>query len=263
MRRDLISKLKREVNHHYTKLLALLREKRYSAHGTRVKYMFFEQKRSNVLLVSFPACAPNTAKYNYVRTLLPFKCNKLFLLDDYGTNHQGCYFIEDKVEKCTLELLKYVINKCDSQEGKGDPLIIVFLGSSKGGYSALNFSFLIPNVNVVIGAPQYYLGTYLDKESTKVNLEFLIGDITEDGKNQLNTRLQKRILSSQIKPETVYFHYSNVEHTYAEHVKDMINDLQTAGIQIVEDVHAYPDHGGLKDFFPRFLQNSIHIIINQ
>ena len=56
----------------------------------------------------------------------------------------------------------------------------MFLGSSKGGYSALNFSFLVPYVNVVIGAPQYYLGSYLDKESTRVNLKYMIGDITEE-----------------------------------------------------------------------------------
>lgn len=224
--------------------------------------MFFEERKSNVLLVSFPACAPNTAKYNYVRTLLPFECNKLFLLDDYGTNHQGCYFIEDKVEKCTLELLKYVINKCDSQKRRG-ALKIVFLGSSKGGYSALNFSFLIPNVSVVIGAPQYYLGTYLDKEETKVNLLYLIGEITEEGKNQLNFRLKKRILSSRIKPNVVYYHYSNAEHTYNEHVKDMLRDLKSVNVKIVEDVKAYPDHGGLKDFFPGFLQNTIQMIFNQ
>lgn len=137
------------------------------------------------------------------------------------------------------------------------------MGSSKGGYSALNFSFLVPNVNVVIGAPQYYFGSYLDKESTRVNLQYLIGDIKEEGKNRLNTRLQMRILSSQIKPEAVYFHYSNVEHTYEEHVKDMLQNLKSVGVKVVEDVHNYPSHGGLKDFFPGFLQNTIKIIINK
>ena len=228
--------------------------------------MFFKEKNSDVLLVSFPACAPNTAKYNYVRTLLPFKCNKLFLLDDYGANHQGCYLVEDNVEKCTLELLKNLINKCERQRTGGgtiDGLKMVFLGSSKGGYSALNFSFLIPNVTAVIGAPQYFLGTYLDKDDTRENLRYLIGDITEDSKNLLNTRLQKRILSSHIKPIEVYFHYSNVEHTYEDHVKDMLRDLKTARVIVIEDVHNYPKHSGLKDHYPLFLQNTIKMIIEQ
>lgn len=257
-----ISKIKRGANHYYSKWLALMREKAFKAYGTRVKYMFFEQRNSNVLLVSFPACAPNTAKYNYVRTLLPFKCNKLFLLDDFGANHQGCYLIQENVEKCTYDLINQVISNCKKQLSRG-ALKLVFLGSSKGGYSALNYSFLISNVNVVIGAPQYYLGTYLDKEGTKENLRYLIGEISEEGKERLNHRLQKRILSSQIKPETVYFHYSNVEHTYEKHVKDLLRDLKSAGVKIVEDVHTYPNHGGLKDFFPGFLQNTIKRIINQ
>ena len=142
------SKAKRGLNHYYSKFQALLREKSYKAFGTRVKYMYFEQRNSNVLLVSFPACSPNTAKYNYMRTLLPFKCNKLFLLDDFGANHQGCYLIQEEVEKCTCKLLNDVIRKCDkSINGMGNSLIIIFLGSSKGGYSALNFSFLLTWAN--------------------------------------------------------------------------------------------------------------------
>lgn len=138
---------------------------------------------------------------------------------------------------------------------------IIFLGSSKGGYSALNFSFLIPNVTVVIGAPQYHLGSYLDKEGTKVNLQYLIGEITKEGKHVLDNRLKERILSSQVKPECVYFHYSNVEHTYEEHVKDMLADLRTAGVKIIEDVHDYPEHGGLATFFPPFLDKKLKEIL--
>ena len=251
----MLGRIKRGYNHYYTKWQSFLHEKRYSAHGTRVKYMFYKEPKSNVLLVSFPACAPNTAKYNYMRTLLPFKCNKLFLLDDFGENHQGCYLAEDKVEKCTSELLHSKIEWCKSKWGGDDsrPLKVIFLGSSKGGYSALNFAFLIPDVYVVIGAPQYYLGSYLDKENTRVNLAFLIGKITEAGKKELNNRLNNRIRTSVIKPKVVYFHYSDVEHTYKEHVKDLLDDLKERGVEVVEDVQTYPEHSGLKDHYPPFL----------
>jgi len=256
---------KRAVNHFYTKWQSFLHEKRYSAHGTRVKYMFYKEHKSNILLVSFPACAPNTAKYNYMRTLLPFKCNKLFLLDDFGENHQGCYFVEDSVEKSVTDLLNAKIAWCEQSlcGGQKSQLKVIFIGSSKGGYSALNFSFLIPNVHVVIGAPQYYLGSYLDKPSTHCNLRFIVKEVTEDKKERLNIRLKNRIKGSETMPNKVYFHYSNVEHTYQEHVKDMIADLKERGVQIVEDVHTYPDHGGLKDFYPPFLVKTINKIINE
>ncbi len=259
-----LKRIKRGYNHFYTKWQSFLHEKRYSAHGTRVKYMFYKESKSNVLLVSFPACAPNTAKYNYMRTLLPFKCNKLFLLDDFGENHQGCYLAEDKVEKCTSELLHSIIEWCTNHLAGAIfcPLKVIFLGSSKGGYSALNFSFIIPDVHVVIGAPQYYLGSYLDKENTKVNLTFLIGNITEEGKKELNDRLKNRIRTSVIQPKVVYFHYSNVEHTYEEHVKDMLYDLKERGIEVVEDVHSYAEHSGLKDYYPPFLVKTIENLID-
>lgn len=258
-----IATIKRGYNHYYTKFQSLLHECQHKAFGTHVKYMFYPQKDSDTLIVSFPACAPNTAKYNYMRTLVPFKCNKLFLLDDFGTNHQGCYLIEDNVEKCTKELLEDIIERCTTRLGGGKNGLrnIIFIGSSKGGYSALNFSLLIPNATVIIGAPQYYLGSYLDKDSTTVNLEYLIGKITEEGKEALNKRLSERILSTSIKPECVYFHYSNVEHTYEEHVRDMLSDLRTARINVEEDVHDYPDHGGLATFYPPFLERTLRKIL--
>lgn len=114
-----LASIKRGFNHYYTKFQSLLHERLHKAFGTRVKYMFYPQKGSDTLLVSFPACAPNTAKYNYMRSLVPFKSNKLFLLDDFGSNHQGCYLIEENVEKCTKELIESVIKSCSNRLGGG------------------------------------------------------------------------------------------------------------------------------------------------
>lgn len=254
-----VKRIYRGLDHTYTKFKSWLNEKKYKAHGTRVKYMFFSESKSNKIIVSFPAFAPqNTARYNYMRTLLPYKCNKLFLLDDFTSNHRGCYLIEKNVEKCTAELIKSIAKKVG---GANLSTRLIFIGSSKGGYSALNFSFLIPGADVVIGSPQYYLGSYLDTQKTQENLRFIIGDVTEDGKERLNNRLRDRIYSSTIRPENVYLHYSKAEHTYDDHVKDMLHDLKTAGINVVEDVHNYPDHGGLKDFYPPFLNKTINDLL--
>ena len=84
---------------------AILHEKIHSEFGVRVKYMFFKKAGSDTLIVSFPACAPNAARYNYVRALSEYSCDKLFLLDDFGSNHQGCYLVEDSVECCVKSLI--------------------------------------------------------------------------------------------------------------------------------------------------------------
>ena len=101
----------RVIDHAHTKINASLKEKKYVAHGTRVKYMFYREKESNVLIVSFPAFSPRTARYNYMRSLQAFKCNKLYLLDDFSSNHRGCYLIENSVERCTKELISSIIQK--------------------------------------------------------------------------------------------------------------------------------------------------------
>lgn len=249
--------IRRGINHYHTRLAAFIKEKKHYAWGTRVKYMFYFNETSDTLVVSFPGCSPNSAKYNYMRTLLPFKCNKLFLLDDFGDNHQGCYLIEDNTEKCVIELIESIVKKTKAKT-------IIFLGSSKGGYSALNFSFLIPNVTVVIGAPQYYLGKYLDTPGTLTNLKYIIGDeITAEKKDRLDNRLRQQILNSRYKPKHVYIHYSEKEHTYPDHVKDMLTDLRKANIDITEDIKDYHEHEQLVEYYPAFLKSVCSQIINQ
>ena len=249
-------KIKRGINHYHTKYAAYLYEKNYEAFGTRVKYMWFKKSDSSTLLVSFPGFDAGMAKYNYMRTLLPFKCHKLFLLDDFSDNHTGCYFVEEHVEQCTKQLIETIIKMTRATN-------VVFLGSSKGGYSALNFSFLIPHVQVVIGSPQYRLAIYLDTPGTQANLRFILGTVTPETKNNLNNRLSQRILSSAIRPQRVFFHYSKGEHTFEEHVKDMLSDLHKVGIQVIEDVHHYSQHGQLVEYYPPYLVKVLSQLLKQ
>lgn len=122
----------------------------------------------------------------------------------------------------------------------------------------MNFSFLIPGVTVIIGAPQYFLGDYLGGPSHLPNLRYILGeDITEEKKQALNVRLRNRILTSDIKPEKVYLHYSNQEHTYEEHIKWMLADLKTAGVELYEDIADYKEHGGVANLYPPFLNNTL------
>lgn len=106
-----ISKVKRVLNRLHTDLNKFLNEKQFHYSEVRIKYMFFASKKADTLIISFPACAPNAARYNYMRTLLPFTCDKLFLLDDFGDNHQGCYLVEERVEECCKQLINNVVNQ--------------------------------------------------------------------------------------------------------------------------------------------------------
>ncbi|MBO7637113.1 MAG: hypothetical protein J6S89_11120 [Paludibacteraceae bacterium] len=226
-----------------------LTEKEHVSDGIKIKYLFHPNKRSKALIVVFPACYENKAQYNYMRTLSSFKCNKLFLLDDFGTNHQGCYLVEDQVEKCCLNLIQSIINRLNGSLDK-----VFLVGGSKGGYSAINFGLRIPDTIVIAGGPQYYLGRYLDKENTIPNLEFLLhGTINELGIKYLDYRLKNLLYTSTIKPNKIYLHFSDKEHTYEEHVRDLLTDVSSAGIPVITDVLDYKSHSDLATFFPLYL----------
>lgn len=237
----------------------LLHEKKYVSNGVLIKYLFQPCKESKALVVVFPACYENKAQYNYMRTLAPFKCNKLFLLDDFGTNHQGCYLVEEQVEKCCIDLIRFVINSIGCPLDK-----ILFVGGSKGGYSAINFSLRIPGTIVIAGAPQYYLGRFLNKENTIPNLDFLLhGKIDDAGINELDHRLKELLATSTIKPEKIYLHFSDNEPTYVKHVRDLLADLSSAQIPVIKDVLNYESHNDLAIFFPPYLAKTIKQELNQ
>ena len=244
-------------NRIWAKSKAILYEKTHDAFGATVKYMFFGKQDNETLVVSFPACAPNAARYNYAGALSPYRCDKLFLLDDFGANHQGCYLVEDSVEKNVLSLIVNYTEKSGKQYNH-----IYFIGSSKGGYSALNFSFLVPNAIPIIGAPQYFLGNFLSKPNLSANLKFIIGeDITEEKIESLNNRLRCRILNSCIQPEEVFIHYSNQEPTFNKHIKYMLEDLHKAGVSLKEDVAAYKTHDELGDQYSLYLKHTLDTLL--
>lgn len=248
----------------FTKLKTLFYERKYNAYNTRIKYMFFSSNKKNVdtLVVVFPACSPNSARYNYVSTIKDIECNKLFLLDDFATNHQGCYFITPNEERCAIDLINNIIEQCAKRCDDKHLQNIVFVGSSKGAYMALNMSLEISNVKLIIGSPKYFLGTNLNKDDTIINLRLLVGDpVTEEGIKRLDLRLKNKILNSRIKPVIIYFHYSDCEHTYSEHVKFLLQDIKDASISLIEDVQHYPTHREIVNFFPPYLVNTLKAIV--
>ena len=250
----------RAINRLYTIFSTKIREKTFSSGENRVKYMFFQKNKKkegqDALAVCFPAFAGKGAKYNYVRTLKKININKLFLLDDIGGYDKGNYLIKPRVEENVRHLIQ---EKIDIFK----PKTLIFFGSSKGGYTALNFSLMFPNVNVCIAAPQYFLSDYLTQEKKYDNLQVILcGNDTEEAKIKLNNRLREKINHALWLPKKVYIHYSTEEHTYKEHIKEMLADLKAKNIKTVEDISNYTNHTDLVYFFPDFLKKSVKDILN-
>ncbi len=214
------------------------------------------------MIIGFQAFSDKGARYNYVRTIRDFDANRLYIKDDFGKNHRGNYYLgcngKFSVERSVYELIDKYIKKCNARK-------LIFIGSSKGGYAALNFGIHYKCSEMIIAAPQYYVGTYLNSDKFMVNLEDIVGkNVTGDMIGQLDRRLKEKIKNDTMGgTQRVYIHYSDREHTYEEHVKDLLEDLSARGIQICENVGNYTEHTDLRYYFPEYLRQCLEEIIRE
>lgn len=249
---SLRKKWKKYIEYIYTKILLLVQQKKYNSGGVCVKYML-EKAPSPVLVVVFSAFTRKglKARYNYVRTLKDVPHNKLFILDDFAQDRRGAYYIghnmEFDEEKATIELIKYIREKVKAKK-------ILFCGSSKGGWAALNIGLQFPHADIISGGPQYKLGQYLRDSGNLEALCHIVGQLTEGNIHIIDGYLKERIRKNPYKAsQRIFLHYSNQEHTYREHIQFLLEDLKEEGYYLEEDVADYADHGDISYFFPDYL----------
>lgn len=116
---------------------------------------------------------------------------------------------------------------------------------------------------VIIGAPQYHIGDYLNEGNRQKILKAIQGG-TGDGKvAELNGLLKKEIEARKnIHKPDIYLHCSVKEHTYREHVHDMINDLEEYGYHVVKNlVDDYEMHSDVGKYYIPFLLGTCREIL--
>lgn len=249
-----------------TKIFQLRHERVYRGENTRLKYMYFpmdhkKPNAANILLVGFQGCHDKEARYNYVRTCEALNVHRLFIKDDFAPNGRGSYYVGEKgqynVERLVHVMVQDFIDRLNPER-------VIFMGSSKGGYGSINCGIEFENAVIIAGAPQYRLGTYLDKPANRPNLIDIIGEYTPENIAALDVRLEHKIKENTLaNTQTCYLHYSNVEHTYEKHIKALRRDLIDSGIRLFEDVADYPEHGDVGKYYPAFLVKTVNEIIAQ
>lgn len=246
-----------------TKLKILFEQKVYEHDGVKVKYLFKENKKSDILVIVFSACTRQgiKARYNYVKTLEGTKCSRLHILDDYAADGRGSYYLGVNFtfseEKATDALI-------DAMIAMSTPRIVVFCGSSKGGYAALNFGLKRENAYIIAGGPQYFLADYLKGPGENCTYRHIVGEDSEEKTRVINTYLQERIRNNPfIATQKIYIHYSTCEHTYSEHIYSMLEELKSSGYRVEEDVESYTNHSDISYFFPDYLKKTISEIMNR
>ena len=223
-------------------------------------YLLFRRKSSDVLIVGFQAFNKKGAFYNYIGTLRKLKVNKLFIKDDFASDGLGDYYLGHNkrfdVERAVFELINETIEQCR-------PKTLIFIGSSKGGYAALNFGIEYPGANIIVAAPQYYLGTYLAGKKSKAPLTDILGNCyTEEDIRMLDNRLKEKILKKREgKPQRIFLHYSPEAEAHDGHAKGLVKDIKQTELFLAEDIQDYPEHWQLKFYFPQYLADTVKDIM--
>ena len=139
---------------------------------------------------------------------------------------------------------------------------LIFCGSSKGGYTALNFGLDYPGSYMVVGGPQYFLGQSLLDTGNIEALKHIAGQVCKEKVEFLNEYLPKKVAANRYAPsQRIYLHYSDSEHTYEEHIRYLRRDLAKKGYRCSEDVAHYKEHGEISLYFPEFLLHSVEEIL--
>lgn len=243
-----------------TKIKILYKEKKFHSNNHRVKYILEKAKGSNDLVVIYSGIPrPGIkARYNYNRTLKNIKANKLFILDDFGFDYRGCFYLgkdgDFLIEKTTRELVEKIKKDLNADR-------TFHVGSSKGGFAALYFGFRDPNSIIISGGPQYILGDHFLKNPRYMEntVPYIFGnDFKEKDVKKLNRIVSDIISETKGNGCKVYLHYSDKEYTYDDHVKHLLKDLNENGVTFHEDVAHYEKHPEIAYHFPSFLVNTLN-----
>lgn len=237
-----------------TKYLMNFKQKVYTGEKYNIKYLLECNKESNDILIVFTACTKEgqKARYNYVRTLEEFSCNKLFILDDFGFDGRGAYYLGKDKDFAISKDVEILIDKiCKKVNAKKE----IYIGSSKGGYAALYFGISRKNTTMIVGAPQYRLGKYLSIPNHKSILTYIMGDESIESIEKLNVLMENRLNENNKENNTIYLHYSTEEETFKSDISPLIEKLNSLSVKTVYDINNYKNHADLTNYFPKYIKD--------
>lgn len=110
-----------------TKLRLLRDQKKYRSRGVTLKYML-DRVDSRDLIIVFSSCTRKgiRARYNYVRTLKEVPCNKLFLLDDFASDHRGSFYLGSNMKFEEAVVVRELIDRVREPDRSKTPDLLRF-----------------------------------------------------------------------------------------------------------------------------------------
>ncbi|MGN0403516.1 MAG: hypothetical protein ACI4HQ_14830 [Acetatifactor sp.] len=250
-----VRKAKKIYEYTITKLHVLREQKHFQEGGTDLKYIYRSAAGAKNLVVVFSACTrPGlAARYNYMRTLEGICCNRLYLLDDFGPDGRGSYYLgrlpEFREQEAVLKLVQKVIDETNPEK-------LLFCGSCKGGYGALNIGSRFRDAIMIIGEPTYRIATEFGPDEGL--MRYWMGEITEPKIAFMDNYLSGQLRSNPyIAGQKVYLFYSVKDEYYERHTKPLLKDLEESGYRLEKEEAEFTAHSELSLYFPDFLISNV------
>lgn len=211
----------------------------------REKYLF-QKNHSKTLAIIFSGFSEKPV-YNYVKTLRNWKADKLFILDDFA--YRGSYYWYGNGSKEPMILTQSLINQFVNRGGYDR---VVTLGSSKGGTCAIYYGLTMGADEVYAAACQYHIGSYVNtSEDNRIKVfKSMMGVDAGVAEQQILDAIMPKLFEEKADSKTqIHLMYSKDEHTYTDHIKDMITDMDKFHINHDDRVEPFHEHGEVGKFF--------------
>ena len=246
--------LKKAYRKIYCTIFIKLHEKRDNG----LTYCLKRYSKSENLIVVFSAF-PEKGKpgcYNMIWTLRGINSNILWILDPGGFNSVGTYYlgkIHDR-KSTLLNCVELLIRKIwKNVEAKRT----YYIGSSKGGTAAIILGLKMNSDCVIVGSPQYYIGTYLSENNYhKAILQSICSE--EYAVEYLDSLLPNLIENCKKSSTFVRIMYSNKENSYSVHLTPLISALEKCDIKVEKEIVSYENHNEIALFYPDWVKNILY-----
>lgn len=206
------------------------------------------------LIIVFSAFSNDKPKYNYINTLSTYDCNKLYILDNYGT--KGTYYLGlnggFEVETAVVSLISKIV-----AENNINFKNIISIGSSKGGTAALYYGMKYNFGNIIVGAPQYKIGTYLSDLSIKTYADEIFGDRSIANRIKYDN-LIRLICNNKSK---IYLLTSDGDNQYDRVLKSFEYVAEELKLDLTIDKCEISHHNDIAKEFPKYLDNKLTILL--
>lgn len=251
----LIRKIRKYYDYFVTKFKVLREQKVYKFQEISLKYIYKAKKQADVLVVVFSACTrPGLkARYNYVKTLDGLNCNRLYILDDFGYDQRGSYYLGHMPEFKELEATVSLVQKVMKDT---KPRQVLFCGSCKGGYGALNIGSRFENSVMIVGEPTYRIAT--EFKLAEDLMRYWMGDVTEENIEYVDKYLENQLRKNPyISNQKVCFFYSEKDEYVTLHTNPLLQTLCEAGYDFEKEPAQFVAHADLGLYFPEYLKKKV------